>query len=115
MTSSHGQSTEIRLSKSDNGREVSLKVGDILYIALERSGGTGYQWYSDNVYGEYLELLEQRTETRDNRAVLGAPVVQTWRWKANLKGETRIRLLLYREWEGQDRAVETFNLKVNIL
>ncbi len=115
MGSSLDKPTETWLTKSDQGREVTVKVGDTLHIALERSGGTGYQWYLDKSYGNYFELLEERTETQQNRSLIGAPVVQTWKWKAILKGETSIRLLLYRDWEGADRAVDTFKVKVKIL
>jgi predicted secreted protein len=106
---------EVRLSKSDNGKEITIKTGDVLEIELERSGATGYEWYLDETYKKYFELLREDTETRQSGSLVGTPVVRTWKLRATERGETDIRLFLYREWEGRDKAVETFRIKVRIV
>ncbi len=114
-SSSPKTGSEVKLSKGDNGKEITIKIGDVLQIELERSGGTGYEWYLDKSYRKYFELMKEGTETRQSRGLVGTPVVRTWKLRAVEGGETDICLFLYREWEGKDKAVETFRIKVRIL
>jgi predicted secreted protein len=106
---------EVKLNRGDNGKEITIKTGDVLEIKLERSGSTGYEWYLDETYKKYFELLREDTETRQSGSLVGTPVVRTWKLRATKRGETDIRLFLYREWEGRDKAVETFRIKVRIV
>jgi predicted secreted protein len=115
VVSSPKAGNEVKLSKGDNGKEITIKIGDVLQIELERSGGTGYEWYLDRSYEKYFELMREDTETRQSRGLVGTPVVRTWKLRAVEQGKTDIRLSLYREWEGKDKAVETFRIKVRIL
>jgi inhibitor of cysteine peptidase len=106
---------EVKLSKGDNGKEITIDIGDILQIDLKRSGGTGYEWYLDRSYKKYFELIKEDTETGQNRGLVGTPVVRMWKLRAIEAGETDVRFFLYREWEGRDKAVETFKIRVRIL
>jgi len=115
ISSSQSEGNEVKLSKGDNGREITIEIGDVLHIELKRFGGTGYEWYLDESYEKYFELMKKGTETLQSRNLVGTPVVRTWELIAIEKGETEIRLFLYRNWEGQDKAVETFKVKVKIL
>jgi predicted secreted protein len=111
---SQSEGNEVRLSKDDNGREIAVKIGDVLHIELERFGGTGYEWYLDKSYEKYFELMKEGTETLQSRNLVGTPVLRTWELTAVEKGETEIRLFLYRNWEGRDKPIETFKVKVKI-
>ncbi len=112
--SSSRAADEVRLTKGDNGNEITIKAGDVLQIELDRSGGTGYEWHLDKSYKKYFEFMGQDTETRQNRGLVGTPVLTKWKLRAIERGETEIRLLLYREWEGKAKATETFKIKVRI-
>jgi inhibitor of cysteine peptidase len=114
-SSSQKAGNQVKLSKDDNGREITIKIGDILQIELKRSGGTGYEWYLDKSYKKYFELMKEDTETGQREGLVGTPVGRTWKLRAIERGETDIRLFLYREWEGKDKAAETFKVKVRIL
>ncbi len=105
----------VRLTKVDNGKEITIQIGNVLQIELERFGGTGYDWYLDQSYKKYFELVKENTETRQSRGLVGTPVMKKWKLRAIQRGETDVRLLLYREWEGKDKAVETFKVRVKIL
>ncbi len=106
------RATEVKLTRGDDGKEISIKIGNVLQIELERSGGTGYDWYLDKSYKKCFKLLREDTETRQVQGLVGTPVVKTWELRAIKRGETEIRLHLYREWEGKDQAVETFKIRV---
>ena len=115
VSSSTKSCGEMKLTRGDNGKEITVKIGDVLQIELERSGGTGYEWYLDQSYKKYFEVVGEDTETRQSRGLVGTPVVRKWKLRAIERGETDVRLLLYREWEGKDKAVETFKVRVKIL
>lgn len=106
---------EVRLSEQDNGKEVTVKVGDVIQIELKRFGSTGYEWHFAKPYGEYFELIREDTKEISREGFVGTPVIRTWELKALKKGETEVILYLYRSWEGRDKAVDRFELKVNIL
>lgn len=105
----------MKLSKQDNGREITIGVGNIIEIQLERSGGTGYEWYLDNSYNECLERVSESTEALSGEGRVGAPVMRTWKLKAVKKGVTVVSLRLYRVWEGKEKAVDFFTIRVKIL
>jgi inhibitor of cysteine peptidase len=105
----------VRLTKQDNGKEITVKVGDVIQIELKRFGATGYEWYFDKPYGEYFQLIREDTKEISREGFVGTPVIRTWELKALKKGETEVILYLYRSWEGRDKAVDWFELKVNIL
>ena len=51
----------ITVTKEQSGREIALKVGDILLIELPAKGGTGYSWAAEETFAPYLKLLDQTT------------------------------------------------------
>ena len=51
----------ITVTKEQGGREIALKVGNILQIELPGKGGTGYSWSVEGAFAPYLKLLDQTT------------------------------------------------------
>jgi len=106
----------LKINKLDNNKEVTVKVGDVINIELERSGGTGYDWYIDAPSGDCLELIGEHTETvATDKAIVGAPVTEEWQLKAIKSGYTEVVLHLYRVWEGKDKSIDSFKIRVKIL
>ena len=114
LTCLNSEKNELKLSRQDNGRNITLKVGEVILIELERSGSTGYEWYLHESYKENFELVKEDTEPSNERGLLGAPVVRKWVLKVIKKGRADIKLYLYRPWEGEDKAVDAFTIKVQI-
>ena len=114
LTCLNSEKNELTLSRQDNGRNIVLKVGDVIFIQLERPGSTGYEWYFHESYKENFELVKEDTETSNGRGLLGAPVVRKWVLKAIEKGRADMKLYLYRHWEGEDKAVDAFTINVQI-
>ena len=105
----------VNINKEDNSNEITIDVGDILQIQLERFGSTGYEWYLDECYRNYFELISEDTEEISRKGFVGTPVLETWKFRAIKKGETDISLHLYRAWEGKSKSVDMFAIKVKIL
>jgi predicted secreted protein len=107
----------ITVTKEQAGREIALKVGDILQIELPSRGGTGYSWLVEETFAPYLKLLDQTTrqlkEGQPGGPVrVGGPVMQVWRFKAEKPGACEIKMAYYRPWEGVGKAVDHFRLKL---
>ena len=105
--------TTVTVTKAQEGREIALKVGNILQIELPGRGGTGYSWLAEDTFAPYLKLLDQTT--RQLKAGLpGGPVMQIWRFKAEKPGATGISMAYFRPWEGVGTAKDHFRIKLRI-
>jgi len=103
----------ITVTQAQGGREIALKVGNILQIELPGTGGTGYSWLAETTGAPYLRLMDQSTrQLKEGR--LGGPVMQIWRFKAEKPGATEISMAYYRPWEGVGQAKDHFRLKLRI-
>ena len=103
----------ITVTKEQGGREITLKVGNILRIELPGRGGAGYIWLVEDTFAPYLKLMDQATQKVGERRP-GSPVIQVWRFKAAQPGACEIKLAYYRPWEGVGNAVDHFLIKIHI-
>jgi len=103
----------ITVTKEQGGREIALKVGNILRVELPGKGGTGYLWVLQDTLAPYLKLLDQATQ-KVGEPRPGSPVMEIWRFKAERPGVTEIKIAYYRPWEGVGKAVDHFRVKLHI-
>jgi predicted secreted protein len=103
----------ITVTKAQEGREIALKVGDILQIELPGRGGTGYSWLAEMTGAPYLKLMDQSTRQL-KEGLPGGPVMQIWRFKAEKPGATGISMAYFRPWEGVKTAKDHFRIKLCI-
>ncbi len=110
---------EIMVSEIDEGRQITVHVGDRIHLELKLFGSTGYDWYLDQSYGQNFELLkdEKKEIYRESqeKGLVGTPLLRIWELRATQKGERDITLRLYRDWEGKDKAVKKFAIEIKIL
>lgn len=103
----------ITVTKEQAGREITLKVGNILLIELPGKSGTGYSWAAAETFPPHLKMLDQTTRQLTEGRV-GGPVMQVWRFKAERPGAGVINMAYFRPWEGVGKAVDHFRLKLHI-
>ena len=108
-----GKEPEVILQKQDNGKEINLKAGQVVQIQLAGVGGTGYWWYVQSLDARHLELLSEKTRAPSDGRV-GGPVLGIWTFRAKEPGSTEIRMDYYRKWEGVEKAIEKFRVKITI-
>lgn len=101
------------VTKEQNSRELSLKVGDTFRLELPSRGGTGYLWAVEANGAPYLQLLSETTQ-KVGESRPGSPLLQVWQFKAAKAGVTEIKLAYYRPWEGAGKAADHFRLKLRI-
>ena len=105
--------TLITIKKQDNGKEITVKTGDIIRVELEEMGAAGYSWFADNLNTEYLEMLSKGTKPMSEDKP-GAPVLGIWMFRAKKEGSAEINMDHYRVWEGKEKATEHFSIKLVI-
>jgi predicted secreted protein len=103
----------IEIKKQDNGKEITVKPGDIICVELEEMGAAGYSWFVDNLNTEHLEMLSKKTKLI-SEGKLGAPVLGVWLFRAKKEGSAEINMDHYRGWEGKEKATEHFSIKLLI-
>ncbi|MDO9531890.1 MAG: protease inhibitor I42 family protein [Deltaproteobacteria bacterium] len=109
----------ITVTKEQGGREITLKVGNILLIELPGQGGTGYSWSVEEACAPYVKLMDHTTrQPKEDRlggpVRVGGPVMHVWRFKAEKPGACEIKMAYYRPWEGVGKAVDHFVIKLHI-
>jgi predicted secreted protein len=102
------------ITKKQSGSEIQVKPGDIIQVELNALGSAGYNWYMDQINGECLEFISEKTKQVSEERKIGAPVVMIWQFKAQKQGSNAIKMDYYRKWEGIEKAADHFSLKINI-
>lgn len=114
---SSSMNPKISLDINSNGKRIEVKVGDEMQIELKAMGGAGYAWYFDNLNHEFFELLEEerKASAPKKRELVGTPVLTVWKLRAKKPGTSSIKMLYYRQWEGKEKAVNQFEVVVDIV
>ncbi|MGA9458886.1 MAG: protease inhibitor I42 family protein [Desulfobaccales bacterium] len=101
------------VTEKDNGKEIQVKVGDVIELSLEELGSAGYTWEFDQLDANFFKLLKTETRPVGNQPI-GGPVLMTWWLKTKKVGDSQLALDYFRSWEGRAKAVKHFHVKVKI-
>lgn len=101
----------LSLTESDNGQSFNLRIGDQIFIRLEESPTTGYQWAVDQI-GELLVL--ESSDFFPAAASIGTGGERILSFTARGAGSTRLSLKLKREWEDDSSAIKRFGVELNV-
>ncbi len=112
VTNKGGQKT-LTITQEDNGKSMTVKLGDKIRIELKELGSAGYGWYFENLDKEHLELVLKETKVISEGKV-GASVMAVWLFETKKEGSSEIKMDYYRNWEGIEKAAERFRVKVTV-
>jgi len=101
------------VTDADNGKTVTIKMGDVLEVRLHANPTTGFAWYLEKQSTPLLKLTGQ-TQTQTPQGVLGAPVVQIFEFAPKATGTGVLLLHYVRSWMNPDPNEEQFSLHVTI-
>jgi predicted secreted protein len=107
-------SRTVLIQEEDNDKEITITRGDIIQIELKETGASGYKWHLSKLDPAYLELISEETKKISEKE-LGAPVKAYWKIMALKKGNTEILIHYYRSWEGQDKALRHYRVKIHVI
>lgn len=103
------------LGEKDNNREITVVRGETIRIELTATGAAGYRWHMKKLDPEYLNLTSEESMRTAPEEKMGAAMKAIWEIIALKKGQTEILMHYFRPWEGQNKALSTYRIKVNII
>jgi len=115
LSVAYGEETVI-VTKAFNGREIKVRVGSMIQVELDQAGSAGYVWEIKDLDKKHFEAVSVETpEPPEKQELVGGPVKKTWLIRVTAQGKSQLRFIHARPWEGEEKAADTFVLKVRIL
>jgi inhibitor of cysteine peptidase len=100
-------------SKQDDGKVISVKVGDTFSITLDGNPTTGYAWETLPDSAALLTLVGEPAYNSSSD-LLGAGGTYTFTFKAIAKGSTTLELIYHRSFETGVDPLETYTVTVEV-
>jgi inhibitor of cysteine peptidase len=109
----NGQDTMLTLTRTDNGKSITMQVNDLLLLSLDENPTTGFQWAIDGVGSDLVKLqASEYVPAGESRVGGGGQRILTF--KVQQAGIDQLRLKLWREWEGEPSIVERFTVTLQV-
>lgn len=99
------------LTDQDNGRRVSVHVGDMLEINLPENATAGYRWAPDSYDARLLEFTEETASYPS--AAVGAGGNTILRFRVVGVGSGTLALKYWRHWEGPGSIIQRFAVTID--
>ena len=105
------QGTQIK--DVDNGKQITIRSGDVATVTLVSNPTTGYSWQVMEVDNTILvqDGNPEYKGAQGSEGLVGASGTETFRFKAVGTGTTTLELGYMRPWESVP-PIETFNIQV---
>lgn len=96
-------------------RDVTLEVGDTLTVTLASNPSTGFSWTAETQIGD-ASVVQQTSHVivGPTSPMVGAPVAETWTFRALNAGTTTISTEYSQPWPGGVKADWTFKANVAV-
>ena len=101
---------------SDNNSDIAIEIDEMFDISLESNPTTGYEWDVKECDYSVLELVNKDYVTAENQTppVAGAGGLQNWTFKGLKDGETALKIVYWRSWEGEESIVDEYLLHITV-
>lgn len=101
------------LTKADNGKQITVKSGDVITLTLNSNPTTGYSWQVMEI--DNAVLVQQGDpeykQASGTEGLVGAGGMETFRFETVGAGETMLELGYMRPWESV-QPLETYSIQV---
>ncbi len=101
------------LTQADDGRLVSVGLGDVIKVSLAENPTTGYRWAADALDMTVLQLQDS-TYSLNPGGGIGGGGIRTMTFQAASPGSARLKLKLWREWGGDASITNRFSVTVTV-
>jgi predicted secreted protein len=102
------------LSGSDNGKTITVHVGDEIDIALDSNPSTGFQWAIDKSDDNLLTLKASDYAGNGSSNLVGSGGTQTFKFVAKSAGSINLQLKYWRSFEGDKSIIQRFAVTIQI-
>ena len=101
------------LTEADNGKQITVKSGDVITLTLNSNPTTGYSWQVMEIDNAVLAQQgdPEYKQASGAQGLVGAGGTETIRFSVVGKGTTTLELGYMRPWESVS-PIETFTLQV---
>lgn len=106
--------SRLTLTQADNGKSISIRVSQTLTIALPENPTTGYKWAVEPSSQPLLVLKSSEYVTTAKPGLVGAGGQRILRFQARRTGTEKLRLKLWRSWEGDSSITDRFAVTVTV-
>jgi len=108
-----GRPGVVIVTAGDNGKQVSLHVGNTMIVRLESNPSTGYAWAPAGTVPDCLTQQGQGSFESGSSGAVGAPGTQSLMFFAAQTGNGTLALAYARPWESTQPA-KTFSVQVDV-
>ncbi len=104
------------LTEADNGKTVTVKVGDLVAISLKGNPTTGYSWRTAELDGKAVEQAgdPKYTTNPHPKGMVGVGGTFEFKFNAAKAGKTVVNLEYVRPWEKGKKPVKTFTTTIEV-
>lgn len=104
---------DINVGQESNGRELNLKIGEVLRLTLPENRTAGYAWRIEQTGAPVCSKIHDAyiPPSGDPATHVGSPGTHEWRFRADTAGEASIEMQLVRRWESK-AAAKRFSLRL---
>jgi inhibitor of cysteine peptidase len=101
---------EVKICQSDGGKQINVRVGELIAVALESNPSTGFIWKWDEPESEIpgILMLAHEPETSSISKVPGAPAITTFSFRVTRAGSELLKLIYHRPFESEVEPAESF-------
>lgn len=100
------------LSGSDNGKTITVHVGDEIDLALDSKPTTGFDWAIEKSNGSLLAF--QRMDYQASSNATGSGGTDTFTFVAKSAGTVKLQLKYWRSFEGDRSITQRYAVTVQI-
>ena len=101
------------MTQADDGRLLSVGLGDVIKVNLAENPTTGYRWAVDTLDTTALQLRES-TYSMTPGGGIGGDGVHTMTFQAASPGSAKLNLKQWREWAGDASIINRFSVTVTV-
>ena len=98
----------ITIDKTQHGKKVVTKKGDVIKVQLAENPTTGYQWEINSIDDKHLKSTEKEYEMSGE--AVGAGGMKTFYLEVIKEGISELHFSLAKPWENE--PVDTFNVTI---
>jgi inhibitor of cysteine peptidase len=112
LTETYAMSDAV-IDKDKGGREFEVDPNDKVIIRLPENPTTGYRWELESFDSGILAPTGSDFLTTGSSS-MGAGGMRTFTFRAHSPGTTSVRLILRRSWEPKQKAIEHFDVTIQV-